>query len=77
MRNQANSRRLLLREFEEAPPGALLSQAPVAAWLNCSEAKLERDRVMGRGLPYVVLGRLVRYRKCDVVAATDPGSRAA
>jgi hypothetical protein len=67
----------LLREFEEAPAGALLPQAPVAAWLNCSEAKLERDRSLGRGLPYVLIGRLARYRKSDVLAATDPGSRAA
>lgn len=77
MRSKSGARRWLLQEVEEAPPDALLTQDHAAAWLNCSSAKLERDRSKGRGLPYVLIGRLARYRKRDLLAASDPGSRAA
>jgi hypothetical protein len=46
----------------------LVSQKIVAILLGCSEAKLERDRWAGTGIPFVKVGCLVRYRKSDIVA---------
>lgn len=53
----------LAREFDELPRDALATSAQVAAFRNCSEAKLERDRWAGGGIPYVKDGRSVRYLK--------------
>lgn len=61
------SRNELLREFYEAPDEALFSQETVSAVRGCSEALSESDRLTGRGPPYFKLGRLVKYRKADVV----------
>lgn len=61
------SRIELAREFAESHPDALVTTAQVAAWLDCSEAKLERDRWAGSGLPYIKHGRHVRYVKRVVV----------
>lgn len=44
------------------------SQETVAAIRDCSLATLERDRWMGIGVPFVKIGRLVRYRKSDIRA---------
>ena len=57
----------LRQEFLETPEDGLVDTSQVAAFLNCSTAKLERDRWMGEGLPFVKLGRLVRYRKQTVL----------
>lgn len=57
----------LAQEFDALPLAALAVQAQVAAFLNCSEAKLERDRWAGGGIPYLKTGRAVRYRKADVL----------
>jgi len=53
----------LAREFNELPADALANSAQLAAFLNCSEAKLERDRWAGGGIPYIKNGRCVRYVK--------------
>lgn len=56
----------LINEYELAPDATLFSQQTLAAVLNCSLATLERDRWAGNGVPFVKLGRLVRYRKSDI-----------
>jgi hypothetical protein len=40
----------------------LLTQAQVSAITGRAEPTLEKDRVAGRGIPFVKLGRSVRYR---------------
>lgn len=58
----------LLRSFYAAPDDALFSQAVIAAVRDCSEATLERDRWAGGGIPFVKIGRMVKYRKSDMLA---------
>jgi hypothetical protein len=65
----------LAREFDTLPLAALAIQAQVAAFLNCSEAKLERDRWAGGGIPYLKTGRAVRYRKSEVLAFLEGKTR--
>lgn len=62
------SRLELINQYEEAPSSALFSQTTVAAILDCSLATIERDRWAGTGIPFVKIGRLVRYRKADIDA---------
>lgn len=57
----------LLQEFYNSPPDALFPQEPIAAVLDCSPAKLERERWEGGGIPFLKIGRNVRYRKRDVL----------
>jgi hypothetical protein len=66
----------LAAEFSATPLNAYVSTALVAAYLCCSEALLERNRWSGDGLPYLKTGRLVRYRKSDVVAHIERQTRA-
>ena len=56
----------LLKEYELAPDWALFSQDTLAAIRDCSLATLERDRWAGNGVPFIKMGRLVRYRKSDI-----------
>jgi hypothetical protein len=56
----------LIREYEIAPDWMLFSQETVAAIRDCSLATLERDRWIGIGIPFIKMGRLVRYRKSDI-----------
>ena len=44
----------------------LLSQPEVQAMTRLSASKLEKDRVIGSGIPFVKIGRAVRYRLSDV-----------
>ena len=49
------------------PALVLVDQKQLAAdILHCSERKVERDRLDGTGIPFVRIGRLVRYRLIDV-----------
>ncbi len=57
-----------VESFNKILPTGLANQQQVAAYLGCSTAKLERDRWAGTGIPYIKVGRLVRYRKSDVLA---------
>ncbi len=57
-----------INSFWEASDEALFSQKPIADVFQISEAKLERDRWQGGGIPYLKLGKTVRYRKRDVLA---------
>lgn len=62
------SRLDLIKEYDTAPDSALFSQDTVAAILDCSLATIERDRWIGKGVPFSKFGRLVRYRKADIRA---------
>lgn len=62
------SRIQLLQEFEAAPENALFRQETPCALLDCSNATMERDRWVGGGIPYIKIGRSVRYRKGDILA---------
>lgn len=44
----------------------LLKQKEVATWTGMSEAWLEQCRFKGTGIPYIKVGRSVRYRSEDV-----------
>ena len=44
----------------------LLDQDRLAKLLGCSARTLERQRLEGTGVPFVRVGRLVRYRLADV-----------
>lgn len=57
-----------LSEFDAAPVSALFPQATVCALRKCSKATVERDRWAGTGIPFVKMGRSVRYRKSDILA---------
>lgn len=61
------SRISLINEFESAPTSTLFSQKTVAAILDCSTQLLERNRWIGAGIPFMKIGRTVRYRKQDVL----------
>jgi hypothetical protein len=58
----------LIREYELALDWVLFSQETVAAIRDCSLATLERDRWIGIGIPFIKIGRLVRYKKEDIHA---------
>lgn len=55
------------------PP--LLTEKDLVAIGYASVHKLQRDRERGAGLPYVKIGRLVKYRRTDVERAIQVGLR--
>jgi len=60
------TRLTLITEYELSPDTALFNQETIAAIRDCSLATIERDRWAGTGIPFVKMGRLVRYRKSDI-----------
>jgi predicted DNA-binding transcriptional regulator AlpA len=54
--------------FWAAHEQALFTQNIVAAVVGMSAAYFERARWAGGGPPFLKVGRLVRYRKADVLA---------
>lgn len=44
----------------------LLTQAQVVEWTGMSPAWFEMNRFKGTGIPYVKMGRAVRYKTSDV-----------
>jgi len=44
----------------------LLTQQEVATWTGMSIAWFEQSRFKGTGIPYVKIGKSVRYRTSDV-----------
>ena len=44
----------------------LLSDREVAALISRARPTLQKDRLRGGGIPFVKLGRQVRYRRSDV-----------
>ena len=57
----------LIHEFNEASVDTLFQQKTIAALRDCSHATLERARWAGTGIPFIKIGRQVRYRKQDVL----------
>ncbi len=54
--------------MSDDPALVLVDQKQLAEGiLHCSERKVERDRLDGTGIPFVRIGRLVRYRLVDVL----------
>ena len=45
---------------------ALLSEKEVQEIYKLNARTLQRDRVLGRGIPYVKIGRRVRYKRRDI-----------
>lgn len=62
------SRTFILKEFEASPPDTLFPQEVPAAVIGCSLALLEKNRRDGTGIPFIKIGRAVRYRKSDITA---------
>ena len=60
-----------LAEFNGAPDTTLFNQTVIAHVRDCSTATLERDRWAGGGIPFIKIGRAVKYRKADVLAWLD------
>jgi hypothetical protein len=58
----------LLNEFHAAPIDSLFTQSTIAALRGCSTGTVERDRVLGIGVPFIKIGHGVRYRKSDYLA---------
>lgn len=44
----------------------LISEDEASNILGCTPRKLQSDRIKGGGIPYIKVGRLVRYHKQDV-----------
>jgi len=44
----------------------LMTQQQVAEWTGMSAAWFEMSRFKGTGIPYVKMGRAIRYRTSDV-----------
>jgi hypothetical protein len=60
-----------MRVISEDPEGEierLFDERELAAITGRSIASIRRDRLIGKGCPYVKLGYLVRYRPADVRA---------
>ena len=68
MPNQTQDRNKSLAEFYSAPETSLFNQIVVAHVRDCSTATMERDRWAGGGIPFVKIGRAVKYRKSSVLA---------
>lgn len=57
-----------MKQLDDLPGyGVLMKPYEVSEILGKPEATLTMDRFEGRGLPFVKVGRLVRYRKQDVL----------
>lgn len=57
MTNQASTKSVIDRWMKEGD---------VASILGCSTSKLQHDRWLGRGIPYVRDGRSIFYKRSDV-----------
>ncbi|MFA5924064.1 MAG: helix-turn-helix domain-containing protein [Methylococcaceae bacterium] len=66
-----NNRQKSLADFYSAPEASLFNQITVAYVRDCSTATMERDRWAGGGIPFIKIGRAVKYRKSDVLAWLD------
>lgn len=50
---------------------SLLSDRDVEKITGRARSTLQKDRVSGSGIPFIRIGRLVRYRQSDVSAYLD------
>lgn len=62
---------------ETIPVPRLINQESAANILGVSPKWLERDRWAERRIPYVKIGRGVRYRASDIVAYIDANTQGA
>jgi hypothetical protein len=67
MGTQVN-RTATLNDFYTAPDQALYDEIAIAHVVGVTVAKLQRDRWAGTGVPFIKIGRSVRYRKAEVLA---------
>ena len=56
-------------------PDALLDQRQVSRMLNVKPKMLEGRRYRGGGPPYITIGKLVRYRRSDVLGYLEANRR--
>lgn len=74
MKNNASQRitsaTLIADQLED-----LLDEYEYCRLIKRSVASARRDRLLGRGCPYVKIGALVRYRPCDVLAYIEQNLR--
>jgi hypothetical protein len=47
---------------------ALITERDLARWIKRSLGSIRRDRLLRRGVPFVRLGHLIRYRRADVLS---------
>lgn len=64
-----------LNEIAAPQSGMLLDERALASRWSISIRTLQNRRVSGRGIPFVKIGRSVRYRLADVVAVEISGLR--
>lgn len=57
----------LLKAFNEGGPLSMFGERTVAAVRDCSIALIQRNRWEGNGIPFVKIGRSVRYKKKDIL----------
>lgn len=62
---------------ETVPVPRLMMQETAASILGVSPKWLERDRWVEKRIPFVKIGRGVRYRACDIAAYIDANLQAA
>lgn len=58
-------------ESPSTVPDELYDTRETAAMIKVKPATLEQKRWLGDGIPYVKVGRLVRYRRKDIDAYLD------
>ncbi len=58
-----------------SPPSELLTPRQVSEILGIKEQTLAVWRLLGRPLPYCKIGRLVKYRRSDVLAFIENSVR--
>jgi Helix-turn-helix domain len=56
-------------EMDELP--SILTPEEVARVLRCTVASLAQDRFRHQGIPYIKLGRRIRYLRADVTKFLD------
>jgi predicted DNA-binding transcriptional regulator AlpA len=66
----------MVSQFWGAPDQALFTERTLVALTDLSEAYFQRARWSGDGPKFLKIGRLVRYRKSDVVAWLNMGESA-
>lgn len=67
----SDDRQSLAEIFWRAPLDSLHDASVVAAALDVSVTVLGLNRLRRTGIPYINIGRLVRYRKSDVLTYLD------
>jgi len=66
--------------MENKPDNTLMTPDDTAAYMAISKRQLQLDRTTKRSIPFVKVGRLVRYRKADLdtyISAQTVGGNAA